>query len=100
MKQLLFMIVATGLGILGPLTGRAFWGVVVYYLFAVLRPQYLWEWVLPEFGWSFYVALATIAALFLRIDTGRASGEEGPPPPSPRMGRHTSGSSCSARGWR
>ncbi len=73
MKQLLFMIVVTGLGISGPLMGRPFWGIVVYYLYAVLRPQYLWKWSLPEFGWTFYVALSTILALVIGLDSRRTT---------------------------
>src|SRR5262249_27715091 len=59
-KQLVFMLVATGIGTLGALVSP-FYGVAVYYLFAVLRPQSLWEWALPEgVQWSYYVALSTI----------------------------------------
>jgi probable O-glycosylation ligase (exosortase A-associated) len=63
MKQLLFMIVMTLAGTLGVYVVSPFWGVAVYYLFAVLRPQYMWEWSLPkDVSWSFYVAVATIGA--------------------------------------
>ena len=61
MKQLLFMAAMTLAGTIG-VVYRPFWGVAVYYLFATLRPQYLWLWVLPEFEWSRYVALSTAAA--------------------------------------
>ena len=47
MKQLLFMAAMTLAGTIG-VVYRPFWGVAVYYLFATLRPQYLWQWVLPE----------------------------------------------------
>src|SRR5438874_7484760 len=73
MKQLLLMIVLTLAGTVGVFAFRPFWGVAVYYLFAVLRPQYLWEWALSpyvsnEFPWSFYVAIATIlAAVFQKM---------------------------------
>ena len=67
MKQLLFMIFMTLIG-----TGGVFFapmcGVVVYYLFAVLRPQYLWQWVLPQdVSWSMFVAIGTLvgAGLYL-----------------------------------
>ncbi len=64
MKQTLFMIVATLFGTFG-VVYQPFWGVAVYYLFAVLRPEFLWQWVpLPELRWSRYVAIATIAATF------------------------------------
>src|SRR5438270_5176845 len=73
MKQLLFMTVLTLAGTVGVFAFRPFWGVAVYYLFAVLRPQFLWEWALSpyvanDFPWSFYVAVATIlAALFQKM---------------------------------
>src|SRR5262249_55279388 len=62
MKQLLFMIALTLLG-----TGGAFFnpilGVAVYYVLAVMRPQYLWQWTLPAgVQWSLFVALATLVA--------------------------------------
>lgn len=64
MKQILFMVILTLFGTVG-VVFRPFWGVAVYYLFAVLRPDFLWKWVpLPELGWSRYVAIATIAAAF------------------------------------
>jgi probable O-glycosylation ligase (exosortase A-associated) len=62
-KQLLFMIAATLLGTVGVYTLSPFCGVAVYYLYAVLRPQFIWEWSLPhEVAWSFYVAVPTIVA--------------------------------------
>jgi probable O-glycosylation ligase (exosortase A-associated) len=62
MKPLLFMVVMTLFGTLGAFF-RPFWGVAVYYLFATLRPQYLWNWVLPpDVQWSRAVSMATIAA--------------------------------------
>lgn len=62
MKQLIFMIIMTLAGTIG-VWSRPFWGVAVYYLFATLRPQFLWEWVLPrDAQWSRYVSLSTIAA--------------------------------------
>jgi probable O-glycosylation ligase (exosortase A-associated) len=56
------MVVLTLIGAVGSFAVEPFLGVAVYYLFAVLRPQYLWEWVLPQWGWSGYVAYSTIAA--------------------------------------
>jgi probable O-glycosylation ligase (exosortase A-associated) len=62
-KQLIFISALTLVGMVGAFTVEPFVGVAVYYLFAVLRPQYLWKWAqLPEVGWSAYVAWATIAA--------------------------------------
>jgi probable O-glycosylation ligase (exosortase A-associated) len=66
MKQLILMIVLTVGGALGALLNGPFWGLMVYYLFAVLRPQYLWKWVLPaDVQWSFYVAIPTLIATVL-----------------------------------
>jgi probable O-glycosylation ligase (exosortase A-associated) len=65
-KQLAFMIAATLAGTAGVYVVSPFLGVFVYYLFAVLRPQYLWKWSLPEgVNWSLYVALATLGATAL-----------------------------------
>ena len=64
MKQLIFMIITTMLGTIG-VVYRPFWGVAVYYLYATLRPQFLWEWALPsEVEWSRFVGLATVAGTF------------------------------------
>ncbi len=61
MKQLLAMVVLTLIGAVGVLRHGPFVAVAVYYLFAVLRPRVLWEWVLPpDYRWSYYVALAAI----------------------------------------
>lgn len=67
-KQLIFMVGVTLAGTVGVYAFSPFWGVAVYYLFAVLRPQYLWKWSLPtEVSWSFYVALATGVAAVIGI---------------------------------
>lgn len=63
MKQFLFLLTMTLTGTLGAVVIDPFWGVAVYHLFAVLRPEHLWHWALQEFPtvrWSFYVAIATI----------------------------------------
>jgi probable O-glycosylation ligase (exosortase A-associated) len=65
MKQLAFMIFFTVLGTLGVFVIRPFWGPFVYYLFAVLRPQYMWQWSLPTgIDWSFYVGVTSIVGAF------------------------------------
>jgi probable O-glycosylation ligase (exosortase A-associated) len=69
MKQLLFLILLALIGTIGAFGINPFWGVTVYYLFAVLRPQYVWDWALWPYDahtirWSFYVAIATILAAF------------------------------------
>jgi probable O-glycosylation ligase (exosortase A-associated) len=64
MKQTIFMIVCTLAGTVGVFVFEPIWGVWVYYFFAVLRPQFMWEWSLPEgVNWSRYVAIATLLAL-------------------------------------
>jgi probable O-glycosylation ligase (exosortase A-associated) len=60
-KQTLFMGIVTLIGMIGSFTVEPFVGVAVYYLYAVLRPQYLWVWALPEVSWSEWVAWTTIA---------------------------------------
>ena len=72
MKQLIFMIVVTLIGVGGSLAISPFYGLAVYYLFAILRPQFMWEWSLPQgVPWSLYVAGATIAATLLGVRPGR-----------------------------
>lgn len=60
------MSVLLFIGTAGSFLKGPFYGVAVYYLFAVLRPQYLWEWSLPrDVQWSFFVAIAAIVSSFL-----------------------------------
>jgi len=67
-KQLLFMIAVTLVGSLGVYVINPFCGVFVYYLYAVLRPQFMWKWSLPEnVNWSLYVALPTILAALMSM---------------------------------
>jgi probable O-glycosylation ligase (exosortase A-associated) len=66
MKQTLLMIVLEILGTFGIVVGGPFLAVAVYYLFAVLRPQFLWQWALPPgIGWSEYPAIAAALGLVL-----------------------------------
>jgi probable O-glycosylation ligase (exosortase A-associated) len=68
MKHLIFMIIVTTVGVYGSLAISPFYGVAVYYLYAVLRPQFLWEWSLPAgIGWSFYVAVAAMIGASLNL---------------------------------
>jgi probable O-glycosylation ligase (exosortase A-associated) len=68
MKQLILMIALTMAGTLGTLINGPLWGLTLYYLFAVLRPQYLWKWALPpDVQWSLFVALATLIATALFV---------------------------------
>lgn len=66
MKQLAFMAVTMFLGTAGSFALSPVYGIAVYYLYAVLRPQFMWEWVealgvrVGEVNWSFPVAVATL----------------------------------------
>jgi probable O-glycosylation ligase (exosortase A-associated) len=75
MKQtaLMFMLLIVGTG--GPILYGPFIGVAVYYLFAVLRPHYLWDWALAvDLRWSLYVAIATLMSVFIYRSTGALRG--------------------------
>ncbi len=62
-KQTIFMILVTAGALVGSLGWGPYVGIVVYFAFAVLRPQYLWRYALPDgLQWSLYVALGVIAA--------------------------------------
>ena len=66
------MLMLLLVGTAGSVAVGPFVGVAVYYLFAVLRPQYIWEWALWEWGlidvrWSLYVALATMVATVIYL---------------------------------
>ncbi|MCC6681221.1 MAG: O-antigen ligase family protein [Phycisphaeraceae bacterium] len=70
MKQFIFLCLLTLGGGLGGLI-HPFWAVLLYYILAVLRPQFLWEWALPmEVRWSLIAAvivLLTVAVNFPRL---------------------------------
>lgn len=81
MKQLFFMAVLTLTGTVGTVFISPMLGVSVYYILAILRPQYLWEWALPQgVAWSYYVALATIAASLAAWFGGHRPVARGPWP--------------------
>lgn len=62
-KQTLFMIAVTGCAVVGSLGWGPYIGILVYYCFAVLRPQYMWQFTLPQgVQWSLYAAVGAIAA--------------------------------------
>jgi len=66
-KQLLFMTILLLMGALGAIV-HPFYGVLLYYTFAVLRPQYLWKWALPiDVRWSLLAALAAMAGVALAL---------------------------------
>jgi probable O-glycosylation ligase (exosortase A-associated) len=65
-KQLVFVSGLVALGVGGSLVLSPVYGVAVYYFFAVLRPQTLWDWALPaDVRWSFFVAVAALASTAL-----------------------------------
>jgi probable O-glycosylation ligase (exosortase A-associated) len=66
MKQTIFMVVATFIGTIGVIVDGPFIAVAVYYLFAVLKPQAIWDWALPpSISWSQFPAGAAIVGLAL-----------------------------------
>lgn len=67
MKQLLLLTTLMVAGAVGSLV-EPFWGVLLYYMLAVLRPQYLWEWVLPSgVRWSLLAAMIALAGFVLNF---------------------------------
>jgi probable O-glycosylation ligase (exosortase A-associated) len=72
-KQTILMVILTAVGTLGAFTAGPYVGVAVYFLFAVLRPQYIWKWALPYFGWSEVVAWGTILATLWYILTSASN---------------------------
>ncbi len=74
MKQLIFLVALLVTGGLGGLL-HPFWPITLYYLLALLRPQYLWDWALPEdWRWSLAAALMSLMSLALHLPNmiGRA----------------------------
>ena len=71
MKQMAFMLVTLFLGTAGSFALSPVYGLAVYYLYAMLRPQFIWEFheaagiAISEPQWSLYVAMATFASTFL-----------------------------------
>jgi probable O-glycosylation ligase (exosortase A-associated) len=67
MKQLIFLSAMMVMGAVGSLF-EPFWGVLLYYLLSVLRPQALWEWALPrDVRWSLLAALIALAGFMLNF---------------------------------
>jgi probable O-glycosylation ligase (exosortase A-associated) len=64
MRQTIFMIALEIVAIFGVVTHGPILPVAVYYLFSVLRPQYLWIWALPRnVAWSDIPSIAAIVGL-------------------------------------
>ncbi len=68
MKQFAFMAITMLLGTAGSFVLSPVYGIAVYYMYAVLRPQFIWDWVelfgfrLSDVNWSFPVAIVTLLA--------------------------------------
>ena len=66
MRQFAFMILAALTGTFGSFVWSPVYGIATYYLFAALRPQFMWYWVdlggyhIDDFDWSKYVAVAAL----------------------------------------
>jgi probable O-glycosylation ligase (exosortase A-associated) len=66
MHKIALMLMLTGFGSLGCLVWGPFCGILIYYLFATLRPQFIWEYTLPEgIPWSQLVAMGAMGSLFV-----------------------------------
>jgi len=67
MKQLALLSVMTFLGAVGAMQ-TPFWGVLLYYTLAVLRPQHLWDWALSgNIRWSLMAALITFISFWIHL---------------------------------
>lgn len=67
MKQLALLSAMTMLGAVGAMQ-TPFWGVLLYYTLAVLRPQHLWDWALDgSIRWSLLAALITLGSFWLHL---------------------------------
>jgi probable O-glycosylation ligase (exosortase A-associated) len=71
MKQLIFFLGVTVYFGIRSLVDP-FWGLLLYYGFAVLRPQFLWNWALPvEIRWSLIAAVVAWVSYLLNIGLPR-----------------------------
>ncbi len=67
MKQVTLLSLMTVLGAVGAMQ-TPFWGVLLYYTLAVLRPQHLWDWALDgSIRWSFLAAVITMLSFWLHL---------------------------------
>lgn len=69
MKHFLFMLAVTLFGSAAAIA-VPFWGVMLYYGFATLRPQYLWDWSLaqaPDLRWSLTAAIVALVATLVNL---------------------------------
>ena len=71
MKHFLIMLAVTILGSAAAIA-VPFWGVMLYYGFATLRPQYLWDWSLsqgPQLRWSLTAGIVAVVATLVNLST-------------------------------
>lgn len=66
-KQMIFLV-----GTMGFFSLRSFadpfWGILMYYGLAVLRPQAIWEWSLPKgIRWSLFAAIVAIVTAIMNV---------------------------------
>ncbi len=67
MKQFALLAVLTVAGGLASLF-EPFWGVLLYYTWAVLQPQHLWDWALPgSVRWSLAAACIVMISVALHL---------------------------------
>jgi probable O-glycosylation ligase (exosortase A-associated) len=64
-KPISFMVVTLIMGVFGSFMRGPVWGLTIYYIYAVLRPQFLWGWALPDVPWSFIVGCSVLASVVL-----------------------------------
>lgn len=70
MLKLALMLMVTCFGVVGSVIYAPFIPVAIYYMYAVLRPQFLWNYSLsayvsPDFPWSMLLAAAAIATAII-----------------------------------
>lgn len=67
MKQFLLMTVMSALASQAALF-EPFWGILLYYTLAILRPQHMWAWALPvQVRWSLFAALVVVVSVMINL---------------------------------
>jgi probable O-glycosylation ligase (exosortase A-associated) len=69
MKHFMLLVLLTTFGSVASLWWTPYAGVALYYFYAILRPQFLWEWSLNQVNvvipWSFILAACAISGYLL-----------------------------------
>lgn len=81
MKPMLFMLVSVIAGLFGSLFRSPAWGLIVYYLYSIIRPQFFWEYALPAVPWSSLVGWTVLLCLLInpvRLPAGLEERGGGP----------------------